>query len=86
MADFVLIVRTLLGGAWDAMTKLRYPLVDIPFAAILIGAFLVVVSLRLLGNVLGWSFSGGSIGSTVQSIGGNNKKVKVSETRKNDTK
>ena len=81
MDDFVLAVRTLLGGAWSALTTLKYPMVDIPFVQILVGGFLVVFTLRILGNVFGWSVS-----SSSSSAGGNNKKIKVSDERKNDNK
>ena len=83
---FTEALRVLLGGAWSALTQLKYPMVGMPFAVILVGAFLVVFSLRLMGNVLGWSFSAGGIVSGFRQNGGNNQNIKVNETRKNDTK
>ena len=86
MDEFILAVKTIFGGAWSAMTQLKYPLVGISFAVILIGAFIVVFSLRLMSNVFGWSISAGSVITGYGQVGGNNKKITISGFRYNDTK
>lgn len=74
--DVFAYVRTLFGGAWEILTTIKMPGTEIPIAGIMIGGLCVVLSLRLISFVMGFRFSG---------KGGNNKNIKVSVERKDDT-
>lgn len=77
MNDSVLAyIASLFSNSWRLLETTIYPGTNLSLAVILLGSFLVVFSLRLLGNVFGFS--------SAQS-GGNNKKIKVNSDREGDT-
>ena len=81
MTNFFAAVGCLFEGVWDLLTTVEYPGTTLTFAAILVGAFCAVVSLRIAGSVMGVHFGDG----VVKLAGGNNKNIKVSDARKNDS-
>lgn len=52
-------VRWFLSSSWDFFTEVKVPGLDFSFAALFVGLFLAVLSLRLLGYMFGF----GSISS-----------------------
>lgn len=69
-------ITSLFSNSWNMLESVNYPGTNLSLAVIGIGSFLVIFSLRLLGNVFGFS--------PAQS-GGNNKKIKVNSDREGDT-
>lgn len=57
--DFMLAIRQFLGLSWDFFTEVQVPGMPFTFAALFVGLFLAVLSLRLLGYMFGF----GSISS-----------------------
>lgn len=80
MVEFIKVILT---GAWD-MLSIQYPGFGFTFGAVALGSVAAVVSLKVLGMILGVSFAPGRILGHV--AGGNNRKIKVSNARKGDTK
>lgn len=70
---------------WELMTTVEIPGTTLTPAVVLIGAFVAVFGLRLLGRAFGFSFQSDAhaISGYAQG-GGNNKNIKVDERRKDD--
>lgn len=74
-----------LSNAWTLLTSVNIPGTNMTPGIVLIGVFVAVFGLRLLGRVFGFSFQ-----SDIRAIsgyaqgGGNNKNIKVDEKRKDD--
>ena len=81
MTEFFAAVGGLFEIAWNVLTGVTYPGTTLTIAAILIGAFCAVASLRVIGFVMGARYDLGSSDAS----GGNNKKIKISSNRQGDT-
>ena len=71
-------VTALFTNSWNMLETVNYPGTNLSLAVILLGSFLVVFSMRLIGNVFGFSSGSGQ-------SGGNNRKIKVNKNREDDT-
>lgn len=76
-------IRTLFVSTWELFT-IKWPGFEFTFGAVAVGAVAAVFSLKLLGMLLGISFSPGNFLNQLN--GGNNKKIKISKKRAGDTK
>jgi len=75
--DLLELIGIIFEKTWELFLT-PFPGTNFPVAAILIGVVIIILGISLLSNVLGFSFR-------ASQRGGNNKKVKVSEDRKNDS-
>ena len=76
MTNFIIIVSTVLGGAWE-MFQLKVPGFDFSFAHVIIAVSFASTSLFLVRHF----FSDGTV-----SVGRSTRNPKISEERKNDTR
>lgn len=81
------VTENLFGWVWD-LFQIEYPGTGLTFAAIAIGSLVVILGLKVLGVILGFSFAPVRIAKGIknmESSGGNNRKIKVASNRKGDT-
>ena len=69
-----------LSSAWELLTTVKIPGTDLTPGIVLIGVFVAVFDLRLLGRAFGFSFHPEGYAQG----GGNNAKIHVSKNRKDD--
>lgn len=79
MTDILSFINVLFAGAWDLFTEIQYPGTGMTIGVIMIGAFLIVLSMKLLGYLLGFSFS-----DTSGYRSGGRANAKISNNRKGD--
>lgn len=58
--EFIQVVECLFSNVWALVTSVEYPGTGMPVAAIFVGAFLMVVSIKIIRSVLDSGGGGGS--------------------------
>lgn len=76
------LIRVFLASSWDILTGVIVPGIGVSFAVFWVGYYLINLSLRLLGFILGVSFGASSGGAGYRS--GGRSKAKISKERQND--
>lgn len=74
------VAGVFLSSSWDVLTGVTVPGLGVSFAVLLVGLFLIGLSLRILSFILGVSFDGGG---TAHRAGGKGK-AKISKERAGD--
>lgn len=75
--------RILFSSVWE-LFSIKWPGFGFSFGAVALGAVAAVFSLKVLGMILGISFSPGGFLDRLH--GGNNRKIKINKDRRGDTK
>jgi hypothetical protein len=55
MNDMLIALSTLFASFWSFFIDINFPVLNIPFAYVFVGVFLIAFSIKLLGLVLGVS-------------------------------
>ena len=79
-------IQVLVSKSWSLISSIDFPGTHISLAIVMLGSALAVFSLNLLGSIFWFSVEGDvhALGKEYQK-GGNNKKIKISDSRKGDT-
>lgn len=75
--DLMQLVGAWLSNSWNVMTSFIFPGTNLSLAVVLLGAFLAVVSVRMIVKVF-------DLAQTGEQRGGNNGEIKISEDRRLD--
>lgn len=75
--DLLQLVGAWLSNSWNVITSFVFPGTNLTLAVVLLGAFLAVVSIRMIVKIFGLMRDG-------EQRGGNNETIKVSEDRRLD--
>jgi len=66
-------IGVLLTSSWKVLTSVKFPATEISIASILVGAFLCVLSLKIVGYMMQFNFHG--VGRQMQGIVKQNDKI-----------
>lgn len=82
MTDVLLLIQAWLSNSWLMLTSVNVPGLGVSFAALFVGLFLAVFSLKILGLMMGVSISS----SDFYRAGSGGRAHLVSSKRKGDEK
>lgn len=71
------MLKVIVESAWNLLTTVKIPTTEIPFSMLFIGGMIINASIRLINLMFGI----GGDGTT-----GNSRRIKISESRRSDTK